>query len=185
MAPIVSPTPHRPDARSDARAPPPDPPTGAGRTWLGRRATISPARRPGKGSPRTENAPGAAAGGVLFRGGKPAVFPHVPPFPCRCAPLVSPRASRASESPFGHGGAVHSTASVPPQITRFAGRGRSGVKSACAPGRGDTRSGTRLRPACRGWRAWRSRGSRGREPPHDRAPRPGLRTARPWARTSS
>ena len=35
----------------------------------------SPARRPGKGSPRTENAPGAAAGGVLIFGANPG-FPE-------------------------------------------------------------------------------------------------------------
>ena len=60
----------------------------------------SPARLPGKGSPRTGNAPGAAAGGVFFCGGKPSVSPTRPlPF---CTARKAAVGLRANESPFGH-----------------------------------------------------------------------------------
>ena len=60
----------------------------------------SPARLPGKGSPRTGNAPGAAAGGVFSFAGWNRGFPRVTPFPLRSA-LAAAVGLRASESPFG------------------------------------------------------------------------------------
>ena len=59
----------------------------------------SPARLPGKGSPRTGNAPGAAAGGV-FRSRGETPFPPRAPFLC-AVHLQAAAGLRASESPFG------------------------------------------------------------------------------------
>ena len=59
----------------------------------------SPARLPGKGSPRTGNAPGAAAGGVFHSRGE-TTSPPRPPFLCAVHTQAA-AGLRANESPFG------------------------------------------------------------------------------------
>src|SRR5262245_8879010 len=58
----------------------------------------SPARHPGKGSPRTGNAPGAAAGGVFASWGE-TMFPPMRPSSAQSLPTTA--GLRASESPSG------------------------------------------------------------------------------------
>ena len=58
---------------------------GAGGRWLGRRATIRRLASPGTGSPRTGNAPGAAAGGLPFFSGP---FASRRPYSCGVSEFV-------------------------------------------------------------------------------------------------